>query len=130
MPWRIRVRGSSQDFTRICRRKVRAILPKSVSTMFSQEPCLGVRTYWNRLGCLARNTRVSLEICAEWLSRINRMAKPNDALGWIVRVEVCQQRGKLHASVALLYTSGDMAILSWSGRAGLDRLDLPAMPPG
>src|ERR1035437_10175102 len=36
--------NSTLDLTRICRRKVCAILPKSVSTKLSQEPCLGVCT--------------------------------------------------------------------------------------
>jgi hypothetical protein len=32
---------------------VRVILPNRVSTMFSQEPCVGVSTYLNRLGRVA-----------------------------------------------------------------------------
>ena len=53
-PSRIRSRNSSHDCTRMCRKKVRAILPKSVSTMFSQEPWVGVSTYLKRLGRVAK----------------------------------------------------------------------------
>ena len=42
IPNRILSLSSALDLTRICRRKVCAILPKSVSTRLSQEPCLGV----------------------------------------------------------------------------------------
>src|ERR1035441_5806884 len=42
MPSRILSLSSALDLTRICRKKVWAIFPKSVSTKFSQEPCLGV----------------------------------------------------------------------------------------
>src|SRR5260370_27771252 len=42
------------DSTRIFRRNVRVILPNRVSTMFSQEPCVGVSTYLNRLGRVAK----------------------------------------------------------------------------
>ena len=42
IPRKMCVSSSAVDVTRICRRNVRAILPKSVSTRFSQEPCLGV----------------------------------------------------------------------------------------
>src|ERR1700693_5600032 len=65
IPSRMRSFSSSFDFTRICRRKVRVILPNKVSTMLSQEPCVGVSTYLKRLGRVARYARVSLEICAE-----------------------------------------------------------------
>ena len=33
----------------------------------------GVSTYLNRFSLAARNSRVSWEMCAEWLSRINRI---------------------------------------------------------
>src|SRR5258708_7508591 len=42
MPRKILSLSSALDFTRICLRNVCAILPKSVSTRLSQEPCLGV----------------------------------------------------------------------------------------
>ena len=42
IPNRILSLSSALDLTRICRRKVCVILPKSVSTRLSQEPCLGV----------------------------------------------------------------------------------------
>jgi hypothetical protein len=42
IPSRILSLSSTLDLTRICRRNVWAILPKSVSTRLSQEPCLGV----------------------------------------------------------------------------------------
>ena len=72
IPFSIRSRSSSQDCTRIWRRKVRVIFPNSVSTIFSQDPCVGVSTYLKRLGLVAKNARVSLEMCDEWLSRIRR----------------------------------------------------------
>ena len=40
-------------------------LPKSVSTIFNHDPCVGVRTYLNRLGRVAKNAWVSFERCAE-----------------------------------------------------------------
>ena len=42
IPNRIRSLSSTLDLTRMCLRKVCAILPKSVSTRLSHEPCLGV----------------------------------------------------------------------------------------
>lgn len=42
MPFRMRSLSSSVDLTRMCRRKVRAILEKAHSIRLSQEPCLGV----------------------------------------------------------------------------------------
>lgn len=42
MPLRIRAFSSATDFTRMWRRKVRAILEKTHSMRLSQEPCLGV----------------------------------------------------------------------------------------
>ena len=42
IPNRILSLSSTLDLTRMCLRKVCAILPKSVSTKLSQEPCLGV----------------------------------------------------------------------------------------
>ena len=57
------------------RRKVLAILPKSVSTMLSHDPCLGVSTYWKRFGRVSRKARVSFEMCAEWLSRTSRIVQ-------------------------------------------------------
>ena len=47
------------------RRKVRAIFPNSVSTRLSQDPCVGVSPYLNRLGLVAKSARVSFEMCAE-----------------------------------------------------------------
>ena len=41
-PFRIRALSSSRELTRICRRKLRAILEKAHSIRFSQEPCFGV----------------------------------------------------------------------------------------
>src|ERR1022692_4089679 len=54
IPNRIRSFSSALDCTRICRRNVRVILPKRISTIFSQEPCVGVSTYLNRLGRVAK----------------------------------------------------------------------------
>ena len=54
MPRRMRSFISCQLATRIPRRKVRAIFPKSVSTKLSPEPCWGVCTYTKRLGRVAR----------------------------------------------------------------------------
>ena len=42
MPLTMRSFSSSTDLTRMCRRKVRAILEKAHSIRLSQEPCLGV----------------------------------------------------------------------------------------
>jgi len=42
MPLRMRCFRSSLDVTRMCRKKVRAILEKAHSIKLSQEPCLGV----------------------------------------------------------------------------------------
>src|SRR5277367_6351294 len=53
----------------------RAILEKKPSTRFSHEPCFGVNTKVKRpSGWVASHALVSLEICAEWLSRISLMA--------------------------------------------------------
>lgn len=49
-----------QDCTRMCRRKVRDILPNSVSMMLSHDPCFGVSTYWNRFDRNDRKAWVSL----------------------------------------------------------------------
>ena len=43
-PRKMRSFSSALDSTRMCRRKVRAILPNSVSTRLSQDPCFGVCT--------------------------------------------------------------------------------------
>src|ERR1017187_9728895 len=44
IPLRTRSFNSSQEATRIPRRKVRAIFPNKVSTKFSHDPCVGVCT--------------------------------------------------------------------------------------
>ncbi len=44
IPRKILSLSSALDFTRICLKNVCAILPKSVSTKLSHEPCLGVCT--------------------------------------------------------------------------------------
>ena len=75
IPRSIRSFSSCLDPTRICRRKVRVILPNRVSTMFSQEPCVGVNTYLNRLGRVAKYARVSFEIWDEWLSITSRIVQ-------------------------------------------------------
>jgi hypothetical protein len=50
-------------------------LKKNASTTLSQEPCLGVNTKENRpCGWLSTQALVSLEMCAEWLSRMTLMA--------------------------------------------------------
>jgi len=54
IPGRIRSLISFMDTTRICRRNVRVIFPDSISTMFNQEPCVGISTCLNRLGRVAR----------------------------------------------------------------------------
>lgn len=54
IPFRIRSFSSSFEETRMCRKKVRVIFEKAVSTRLSQEPCLGVWAYSNRLGRVAR----------------------------------------------------------------------------
>ena len=48
------VTESSHEWTLICLRKVRAILPKRVSAMLSQEPWVGVSTYLKRFGRVAK----------------------------------------------------------------------------
>ena len=57
----------------MCFKKVRAIFPNRVSTMLSHDPWVGVSTYRNRFGRVARYAWVSLEMWAEWLSMIRRM---------------------------------------------------------
>src|SRR5947207_8958485 len=107
MPLSIRAFSSSRDWTRICRRKVRAILPNRVSTMFSHEPCFGVRTYWRRLGCLDRNACVSLE-------NVSGMIVQNDSDGAfrrVLRMEVGQQANEFDTAVAVLHARRDLAIL-------------------
>ena len=43
----------------------------------SQDPCLGVKVNAKRpAGCVASEAWVSLEICAEWLTRIALIAVP------------------------------------------------------
>src|SRR5260370_25252893 len=61
----MRWRSSSHDCTRMCRRKVRSILPKRVYTMLSHEPCFGVSTYWKRLGRQADPSIFSTEFNRE-----------------------------------------------------------------
>ncbi len=71
----MRVLSSALDATRIWRSIERAILKKNASTTLSQEPCLGVNTKENRpCGWLSTQALVSLEMCAEWLSRMTLMA--------------------------------------------------------
>jgi|MTBAKSStandDraft_1061840.scaffolds.fasta_scaffold183725_2 hypothetical protein len=43
---------------------------KTDSMRFSQDPCFGVNTKWNRFGFVFKKARVSFEIWAEWLSKI------------------------------------------------------------
>jgi len=53
----------------------RAILEKSPSIRLSQEPCFGVNTKVKRpSGWAASHLLVSLEVWAEWLSRISLIA--------------------------------------------------------
>ena len=54
MPWWMRAFSSSIESTRMWRRKVLAIFEKAHSIRLSQEPCLGVWTYSNRPGRVAR----------------------------------------------------------------------------
>ena len=68
----MRSTSSSFEATRIPRSRVRETLLKNDSTKFNHEPCFGVNTNSNRLGKVARKARVSLEVCAEWLSRTSR----------------------------------------------------------
>jgi hypothetical protein len=49
--------------------------PNRVSAIFIQEPSVGISKYLTRLGRVAKYARVSFEICAEWLSKINRIAE-------------------------------------------------------
>jgi len=76
--------SSSLDCTRIPRRNVRVILPNRVSTMFSQEPCVGVSTYLNRLGRVARKARVSFEIMGGMVVE----GQSNRALRQMVSIQV------------------------------------------
>src|SRR5271165_6335582 len=53
----------------------RAIFEKNPSMRLSHEPCLGVNTKVKRpSGCLASQALVSLDIWAEWLSRMSLIA--------------------------------------------------------
>ena len=46
--------------------------------MFNQEPCFGVNTNLNRpFGIVSKNRCVSLDVCAEWLSRMILMVSCN-----------------------------------------------------
>jgi len=58
------------------RSTVCAIFAKNDSMMLSQEPCLGVKMNSKRPGFVARYARVSLEMWAEWLSRMIRIKVP------------------------------------------------------
>src|SRR6202043_2367398 len=67
--------SSCLETTRMWRRTERASLEKKPSIRLSQEPCLGVKVKSNLpAGCSASQARVSLEICAELLSRIRWIA--------------------------------------------------------
>ena len=57
------------------RSRVFVILPKNDSIRLSQDPCFGVKVNSKRFGSVARKARVSLEMCAEWLSSTRRMAE-------------------------------------------------------
>ena len=46
----------------------RAILLNMVSAMLRHEPCAGVKTNSNLLGCSFSQACVSLEVCPEWSS--------------------------------------------------------------
>ena len=75
IPPMMRSLSSCFDATRMWRRTERANLEKKPSMRLSQEPCLGVKVNSKRLtGLVASQAWVSLEICAEWLSRISLIA--------------------------------------------------------
>ena len=75
MPAMMRCLSSCFDVTRIWRRTERANLEKKPSIRLSQEPCLGVKVKSKRPGGrVSSQARVSLEMCAEWLSRISLIA--------------------------------------------------------
>src|SRR5580704_15612001 len=108
IPLRRRSLSSARDFTRMCRRKVRAIFPNRVSTILSQEPCLGVSAYWQRLGCLSRNVRVSLERCAEWLSNRMRIVR---WVGYQASRSRSRAVSELSAPVTVLHARRDVAVV-------------------
>ena len=66
--------SSCLDATRMWRRTERASFEKKPSIRFSHEPCLGVKVNSKRSGRAASHAFVSLEMSAEWLSRIRRTA--------------------------------------------------------
>ena len=62
--------SSSFDETRMPLRKLLAILLKKHSIILSQDACFGVNTKEKRFGTVNRNSLVSLDVCAEWLSSV------------------------------------------------------------
>ena len=76
--------------------------------MLSQEPCVGVNTYLNRLGRVVRYLRVSFERWAEWLSSPDY---PNRAIRRIIGIQILEQRDEFDAPVPLLDSCGDVPVV-------------------
>src|ERR1700720_2337513 len=77
IPAMMRCLSSCFDATRMWRRTERANLEKKPSMRLSHEPFLGVKVKSKRpAGWPASQAWVSLEICAEWLSKISLIAVP------------------------------------------------------
>src|SRR6185312_5620678 len=75
MPAMMRSLSSCFEVTRTWRRTDRANLEKKPSMRLSHEPCLGVKVNSKRPGGRASSQAlVSLDMCAEWLSRIGLIA--------------------------------------------------------
>ena len=84
IPLRIRVFNSFHESTRIPRKNVLAIFPNNVSTRFNHEPCVGVWTYRNRLGTVAKYALVP-----------NREASQNDKPSQFIPEVECWYRGNI-----------------------------------
>ena len=84
----------------------RAILEKKPSTRLSHEPCFGVNTKVKRpSGWAASHFSVSLEVWAEWLSRISF----DGGVRWIRGVEFLEQTDELPRAMAIFDAGVNLA---------------------
>src|ERR1017187_8300682 len=73
----------------------------------TKNPCVGVSTYLNRFGRVAKYARVSLEMCAEMIVEDD----PNGAVCRIVSIQIFEQRDELATPVTSLDPANDVAIM-------------------
>jgi len=114
-PLRIRSFNSWREATRMCLRNVLAIFPNSVSARLSHDPCLGVRTYLNRLGCSARLTA---SLFGE-MSGVVVKHDSDDGFGGIVSVQILEQGDEFDTAMARFDSCDDVSV---------EQMRIPAKP--